>query len=54
LNVERWEKQGLAGMNEWSVLERMNGKGCMCAVVKLGAVKRNQAATTWICRVEKT
>ncbi|MFT3752881.1 MAG: hypothetical protein QM800_08380 [Paludibacter sp.] len=22
-----WEKQGLEVMNEWSVLERMNGKG---------------------------
>ena len=23
----RWKKQGLEVMNEWSVLERMNGKG---------------------------
>jgi len=48
-----WKKQGLAGVNEWSVLQRINGKGCMCAVVKLGEAKRNRAATTWICRVEK-
>ena len=40
-------------MNECSVLEGMNGKGCMCAVVKLGVAKRNRAATTWICRAGK-
>ena len=29
-------------------------KGCMCAVVKRCGVKRNTAATTWICGWEKT
>ena len=48
-----WGKQGLVGMNDWSVLKRMNGKGFMCAVVKPGAAKRNRAATTWIGREGK-
>ena len=31
-----------------------NDKGFMCAVVKLCGVKRNNAATTLICGLEKT
>jgi hypothetical protein len=31
-----------------------NDKGCMCAVVKLCGVKRNNAATTRILAWEKT
>jgi hypothetical protein len=48
------ERQGLKVMNECSGLKRMNDKGFMCAVVKLCGVKRNNAATTLICGLEKT
>lgn len=43
-----------AGSNErMECIEANERKGCMCAVVKRCGVKRNTAATTWICRVGK-
>ncbi len=50
----RWERQGLYEENECRVMKRNERKGVMCGVVKLCGVKRNNAATTWICRVGKT
>jgi len=43
-----------AGSNErMECIGANERKGCMCAVVKRCGVKRNTAATTWICRVGK-
>ena len=43
-----------AGSNErMECIEANERKGCMCAVVKRCGVKRNTAATTWICRAGK-
>ena len=44
-----------AGSNErMECIGANERKGCMCAVVKRCGVKRNTAATTWICGAEKT
>ena len=44
-----------AGSNErMECIGANERKGCMCAVVKRCGVKRNTAATTWICEREKT
>ena len=43
-----------AGSNErMECIGANERKGCMCELVKRCGVKRNTAATTWICRVGK-
>ena len=47
------EKARAGSSERMECIEANERKGCMCAVVKRCGVKRNTAATTWICRVGK-